>query len=192
MGQSTIDKMKVFVAVLFALIQSALAAEWHDAGIKLNTKQMACYANSELYDIMMTSSDIMSQCHDDPGKYPNGKNAGSAFCFFDKLGFFNDDKMKINWDAVRSSTGSSVLLLTIARILTTILMVASGTLLETSSGEKISTTALLIGLLIISMVALLRNCKLRLLINLLPNSMPNALPIKNDIMFIYEALTQAF
>ena len=48
---------------------------------------MACYANSELYDIMMTSSDIMSQCHDDPGKYPNGKNAGSAFCFFDKLGF---------------------------------------------------------------------------------------------------------
>merc|ERR1712018_804238 len=104
--QSTIDKMKVFVAVVFALIQSALAAEWHDAGIKLNTKQMACYANSELYDIMMTSSDIMSQCHDDPGKYPNGKNAGSAFCFFDKLGFFNDDEMKINWDAVRSSTGS--------------------------------------------------------------------------------------
>merc|ERR1711963_1066850 len=110
----------------------------------------------------------------------------------------------INWDFLtmtkRKSTGMlsdhlldlSVLLLTIARILTTILMVASGTLLETSSGEKISTTALLIGLLVISMVALLRNCKLKLLINLLPNSMPNALPIKNDIMFIYEALTQAF
>merc|ERR1711963_328959 len=110
----------------------------------------------------------------------------------------------INWDFLtmtkRKSTGMlsdllldlSVLLLTIARILTTILMVASGTLPENTSGEKISTTALLIGLLVISTVALQRNCKLRLLINLLPNSMPNALPIKNDIMFIYEALTQAF
>ena len=48
---------------------------------------MACYANSELYNIMITSSDVMTQCYRDPGLYPNGLEAGRAFCFFDKLGF---------------------------------------------------------------------------------------------------------
>ena len=32
--------MKIFIPIVFAMIQVSLAADWYDAGIKLNTKQV--------------------------------------------------------------------------------------------------------------------------------------------------------
>merc|ERR1712186_251533 len=112
MGESTTvvftsNKMIRFILPFaFVIIQICSAAEWGDSGVKLNTKQMACYANKELYGIMTTASAAVSACADNPGKYPNGKTAGASFCMFDNMGFFTDDKMKIHWDHVRNSAGS--------------------------------------------------------------------------------------
>merc|ERR1712184_65379 len=112
MGESTTvvftsKKMIRFILPFaFVIIQICSAAEWGDSGVKLNTKQMACYANKELYGIMTTASAAVSTCADNPGKYPNGKTAGASFCMFDSMGFFNDDKMKIHWGHVRDSAGS--------------------------------------------------------------------------------------
>ena len=38
--QSTSEEMKSFYLTLFIFIHSSIAADWQDAGIKLNTKQV--------------------------------------------------------------------------------------------------------------------------------------------------------
>jgi len=101
--------MRSFAAILtFVLaINYSLAVEWADSGIKLSNSQQACYANDELYQIMKTGSSTYASCQDGRGEYPTGGTMGKAFCLFDKLGLFADDnKMKINWDAVNGAFGS--------------------------------------------------------------------------------------
>jgi hypothetical protein len=84
-----------------------LAVEWADSGVKISNAQQACYANDELYQIMKTGSATYASCQDGRGEYPTGGTMGKAFCLFDKLGLFEDDnKMKINWDAVNGAFGS--------------------------------------------------------------------------------------
>jgi hypothetical protein len=56
---------------------------------------------------MKTGSATYASCQDGRGEYPTGGTMGKAFCLFDKLGLFEDDnKMKINWDAVNGAFGS--------------------------------------------------------------------------------------
>merc|ERR1712020_138474 len=101
--------MRSFTAILtFALaINNSLAVEWADSGIKISTSQQACYADDELYQIMKTGSTTYASCQQGRGEYPTGGTMGKAFCLFDKLGLFADDnKMKINWDAVHGAFGS--------------------------------------------------------------------------------------
>merc|ERR1712203_722287 len=184
MGESTTvvftsKKMIRFILPFaFVIIQICSAAEWGDSGVKLNTKQMACYANKELYGIMTTASAAVSACADNPGKYPNGKTAGASFCMFDSMGFFNDDKMKIHWGHVRDSAGSFSHFVMNAKILITILMVDFGMVLEIGCGEKILIMALSIKPLVIFIIALLPKWSKRLKLNFKLNSM---LPVpKNE------------
>merc|ERR1711878_250605 len=83
MGQFPLD-YKIMRSFAFLLLASVtLAAEWSDSSIKVTTKQMACYADMELYNIMKTGSDFMAECDQSRGDYPTGGKMGKAFCLFD-------------------------------------------------------------------------------------------------------------
>merc|ERR1712080_67644 len=94
---------------LLAMLHCSLAAEWADAGVRVTQKQMACYADDQLYHIMQTGSNTYTWCLDENnrGNYPTGGKQGVAFCLFDQLNYFqNSDKMKINWDQISSDFGT--------------------------------------------------------------------------------------
>merc|ERR1719369_117793 len=98
--------MKSFVVLLVVAISGCLAAEWADSGIKLSTSQMACYADQELHQIMMTGSATYHSCQSGTDQYPTGGTMGKAFCLFYKLGWFTDENMmKVNWDEVSAAFG---------------------------------------------------------------------------------------
>merc|ERR1712107_348319 len=97
-GICNIAVMRSFALVCSFLATSALAAEWSDSSVKVTTKQMACYADSELYNIMQTGSSFMAECDQSRGDYPTGGQMCKAFCLF--------DKMKVDWDKVDAAFGS--------------------------------------------------------------------------------------
>merc|ERR1712142_761645 len=100
------DFSKIAIFITFSLT-GCFAVEWSDAGIKVSTKEQAHFTDAKLYEIMSTGSDVYISCQSGRGEYPTGGTMGKAFCLFDKLNWFADDnKMKINWDAVNGAFGS--------------------------------------------------------------------------------------